>query len=151
MCKCRTLFSQHLDSRNTCEFSQTSIWNGPSRGVGAREILKACRKKTSFSLVCINVLHQVDKKALCSTFEYLAVYSLPWANTQVCIPGYQLPVQYQSRGSTVLHHNSSPLPNWSRQSYAGRCTEDESCFSRDTTRGFRSIRVYCTLRAKVPN
>ena len=41
-------------------------WNGPSRGVGAREILKAFRKKTFFSLVCRNVLHQVDKKAFCS-------------------------------------------------------------------------------------
>ena len=31
-----------------------------------REILKAFRKKSSFSFVCINVLHHLDRKALCS-------------------------------------------------------------------------------------
>ena len=34
--------------------------------VGASEISRVIRKKTSFSLVCMNVLHQVDKKALSS-------------------------------------------------------------------------------------
>ena len=28
--------------------------------------MRVFKKKTSFSVVCINVLHQVDKKALCS-------------------------------------------------------------------------------------
>ena len=41
-------------------------WNSPSRGIGARETFKAFRKKTSFSIVRRNVLHHVDKKALCS-------------------------------------------------------------------------------------
>ena len=45
-------------------FSQTSHGTGPSCGVGARDTFKLFRKKTSFSLVCINVLHHVDKKAL---------------------------------------------------------------------------------------
>ena len=48
------------------ESPPTSPENGPSWGVGAREILRVFRKKTSFSFVCKNVLHQVDKKALCS-------------------------------------------------------------------------------------
>ena len=34
-------------------------------------------------------------RATRSTFEYLAVHSLPWANTLICFPGYPLPVQYQ--------------------------------------------------------
>ena len=41
-------------------------WNGPSRESGEREIFKAFREKTFFSLVCMNVLHHVHKKALCS-------------------------------------------------------------------------------------
>ena len=38
--------------------------NGSFRGVGAREIIKAFWKRTSFSLVCMNVLHQMDKKGV---------------------------------------------------------------------------------------
>ena len=41
-------------------------WNGPYRGVGAREIFMAFRKKTSFSFVRMNVLHHVERKAPCS-------------------------------------------------------------------------------------
>ena len=56
-----------------------------------------------------------------------------------------------SRDSTAHHHSSSPLPNRSRQeSYAARCTENEPCFSRDTTEGFGPVSVCYTLRAKVP-
>ena len=41
-------------------------WNGPSRGAGEREIFKAFRKNTFSSIVCMNGLHHVDNKALCS-------------------------------------------------------------------------------------
>ena len=62
----QTLFSKHLDSQNPWKFSLTSHENGPSRGVGEREIFNSFRKKTLFQLVCMNVLLRVDKKALCS-------------------------------------------------------------------------------------
>ena len=41
-------------------------WDGPSRGACEREIFKAFRKKTCFSLVCMKVVHHVDKNALFS-------------------------------------------------------------------------------------
>ena len=40
-------------------------WDGPSRGAGEREVFKTFRKKTLLSLVCMNVPHHVEKKALC--------------------------------------------------------------------------------------
>ena len=41
-------------------------WDGPSRGACEREIFKAFKKKTCFSLVCMNALHHIGKHALCS-------------------------------------------------------------------------------------
>ena len=61
------------------------------------------------------------------------------------------PSNTKSRGPTILHHNSSPHHNQSRQSSdAARCNMDEMCFHRDTTRAFVSISVHYTLRATAP-
>ena len=47
-----------------CCFLTIVTGNASFRGVGAREIIKAFWKRTSFSLVCMNVLHQMDKEGL---------------------------------------------------------------------------------------
>ena len=52
-------------------------WNGPSREVGERDIFKAFRKKTFFSLRCMNVRHHVDKNALYS----MSVLKFGWTST----------------------------------------------------------------------
>ena len=68
---CSNSFAHHY-----VDLSQNITWNGPSREVGARETLKAFRKKTSFSLVCRNVLQQVIKKALFSPLSSSCLPSL---------------------------------------------------------------------------
>ena len=62
--------------------STNITWNGSFRGVGAREILKAFRKRTFFSLVCMNVPHHVDKKPLCS----MSVLKSGWMSTLGNLP-----------------------------------------------------------------
>ena len=64
------------------EFPTNITWSGLSWGVCTREILRVFRKKTSFSLVCKNVLHQVDKKALCS----IRVLKSGWMSTSSIFP-----------------------------------------------------------------
>ena len=44
----------------------TITWNGPPREAGKREMSMAFRNEIFFSFVCVNDLHQLDKKALCS-------------------------------------------------------------------------------------
>ena len=69
----------------------------------------------------------------------------------ICISGYRLSVQHQVARSKIIHHNSSPHHNQSRQSSdAAKCNKDEICFHRDTTRGFGSISARNTLRAQAP-
>ena len=93
----------------------------------------------------LSALEPSDVWVFTSLFTILR--SLLW----ICILGYQLPVQYQVTRSKILHHNSSPHHNQSRQeSDAARCNKDEMCFHRDTARGFGSISVRNTLRAKAP-
>ena len=65
-----------------CWFLTNITWNGSFRGVGAREILKASRKRTFFSFVCVNVLHQVVKKALC----FMSVLKSGWMSTSDNLP-----------------------------------------------------------------
>ena len=77
VCRCRRYFRSILTLTLTCiqfllllgmlSVPTNITWNGPSWGVCTRKNLSVFRKKTSSSLVCNNVLHQVDKKALCST------------------------------------------------------------------------------------
>ena len=63
------------------DFSQTS--HGMVLFVElVREILKALRRRTSFSLVCTNVLHQVDKEVLCS----MSVLKSGWMSTLGNLP-----------------------------------------------------------------
>ena len=65
-----------------CWFLTNITWNGLSCGVAARDTFKVFRKKTSFSLVCMNVLHHVDKKALCS----MSVLKLGCMSTSNSVP-----------------------------------------------------------------
>ena len=55
VCECRRYFCSILILRNRgCSHKHHMGWS--SRGVGEREIFKAFKKKTFFSLVCMNVL-----------------------------------------------------------------------------------------------
>ena len=64
VCECRRYFRSILTQ---IPWRLTNItWNGPSLEVGARKMHLGVEEKTSFSLVCMNVPHRVNKKDLCS-------------------------------------------------------------------------------------
>ena len=99
-------------------------------------------------LKCCFVINSTPRALLPRSSTYLFIHVREVCTLLICIPRCRLPVQYQV---TRSHHNSSPHHNQSRQqSDAARCNKDEMCFHRDTTRGFGSISVRYTLRAKAP-
>ena len=59
-----TLCSLHLDSQNLWRFSQTSHRMVLIVKLVRQNTLKRSGRKTCFSLVCMHVLHHVDKKSI---------------------------------------------------------------------------------------
>ena len=72
------LWAKHLDSRNTCEFPQTSHGMVLIVELVREKSSRNSGRKTSFSLVCIHVLRHVDRKSLCS----MSVLKLEWMSTR---------------------------------------------------------------------
>ena len=94
-----------------CWLLTNITWSAPSRGFDARETFKVFRKKTSFSLVCIKVLHQVDKKTLCP----MSVLKYGWMSTSnnllVFTAVIRLSVFAQTICQTILSLNVCKIMN----------------------------------------
>ena len=79
-----------------------------------RHLHKVFRKKTSFSLVCMNVWHHVDKKALCS----MSVLQLECMSTSDSFPVFTAVIKFIACADafTAEDHeyflNKLPFPTW---------------------------------------